>query len=169
MSKSFGNAILLQDTPEDMFAKTMSVPDALIVNYFTLLTGLPSDEIAAISKSLIRDEVNPRDVKAQLATEIVMSFYGADAAKKASGAFDKLFKEHAMPEEVPTLIANGSIGILDALVAAGMVTSKADARRQVEQGGVKVDDQVVKDINTKVAVGSVIQKGKRHFVKVVKG
>lgn len=166
MSKSFGNAILLEDSPEEMFAKTMSIPDALIVNYFTLLTSVPLEEVSAISRSLIRDEVNPRDVKARLASEITASFYSKEAAQRASDAFDNLFKKHEAPEEMETVSVNGPTPLMDVLVTAGMVTSKSDARRQIEQGGVKVNGDVVKDINASVDKGAVIQKGKRHYVRL---
>jgi len=168
MGKSEGNMITLEDSAQDMFGKVMSWGDGMIVGGFELLTDVPAEEVTAISKSLIRDEVNPRDVKARLAREVVAAFYGADEAQKASEGFDALFQKHEKPTEIPELAVEGeAIGLIDALVAAKMVASKGEARRQIEQGGVKVDDEVVKDITATVSSGSVIQKGKRHFVRLV--
>ncbi len=169
MSKSFENAISVQDSAEDMFAKTMSVPDSLIVNYFTLLTDVSSSEIAQISKSLIRDEANPRDVKARLGWEIAMGFHGADAADVARDAFDALFRDKKGPTEeqmVPVVIDGAEARLIDVLVLAGFVTSNGEAKRVIEQGGAKVNGEPVKDIGAMVSAGSTVQKGPRHFARV---
>ncbi|OGL95801.1 tyrosine--tRNA ligase [Candidatus Uhrbacteria bacterium RIFOXYB12_FULL_58_10] len=171
MSKSFGNAILLADSPEDKFAKTMSIPDGLIVNWFTLLTDLPMSEVSAISKSLIRDEVNPRDVKARLGFEIVKGFHGYAAAQAAQDAFNALFRDKKGPDAeqvIEVRVDAAPARLLEVLVAAGFVQSKGDARRQIEQGGVKVDGEVVRDLNATVPPGAIIQKGPRHFARVTK-
>ncbi len=170
MSKSFGNAISLEDSAEEMFAKTMSIPDSLIVNYFTLLTNTPTEDIVAISKTLIRDEVNPRDVKARLAFEIVCSFHGDAMASKAQETFDKLFRDKIGPEEDQiisvTRLACGDTRVMS-VVATAFGLSRSEARRQVEQGGVKVNGALVSDINHLIKIGEVVQKGPRHFARLV--
>lgn len=170
MSKSFGNSIFLQDAPEDMFAKTMSIPDTLIANYFTLLTDVSSDEITQLSKAIGGEEVNPRDVKARLAREVVNVYYGSGEAQKASDRFDQLFQKKEIPNDVPEVQVKGEKKISDLLVEIKIAKSKSDARRLIEGGGVKVDGEVVKDTEMVVsptAGGVLVQKGKRFFVRVV--
>jgi tyrosyl-tRNA synthetase len=172
MSKSFGNSISLQETPDDMFAKTMSIPDTLIVNYFTLLTNVPVDEIAKISKALAGEEVNPRDVKARVAWEITKAFYSPKEADHAQEQFNKLHQKHETPENVSEVSVKVPMKIVDLLVEIRLATSKSDARRLIEGGGVKVDGVVVEDSEMVVAptmAGVLIQKGKRFFVRVICG
>lgn len=166
MSKSFGNAISLEDSAKELFAKTMSIPDSLIVNYFTLLTSLSLKEIAEISKSLIREEVNPRDFKYRLAFEIAKSFRSESEAEEATEEFARLFQRHEAPENIPEVRVKGSMKISDVLVEVGFASSKSDARRLIDGGGVKVNDVVIEDAETIVTSGALIQKGKRHFVRV---
>ncbi len=172
MSKSFGNAISLQDSPDDMFAKTMSIPDSLIVNYFTLLTSVSTEEIVDISKTLIREEVNPRDVKARLGREIVAGFYGREEADAASARFDQLFREKEIPENIPVVKTElASLTIIDALVLTQLATSKGEARRLIDGGGVKLDEEVVAGYETVVtptAEGVLLQKGKRFFARLAR-
>ena len=172
MSKSFGNAISLQDSPDDMFAKTMSIPDSLIVNYFTLLTSVSTEEIVDISKTLIREEVNPRDVKARLGREIVAGFYGREEADAASARFDQLFREKEIPENIPVVKTElASLTIIDALVLTQLATSKGEARRLIDGGGVKLDEEVVTGYETVVtptAEGVLLQKGKRFFARLAR-
>lgn len=172
MSKSFGNAIFLEDPSEEMFAKIMSIPDSLMINYFTLLTDLPTGQIGAIAQELSALKVNPRDIKALLATKIVSSFYGLNTAGMASKAFDKLFKSHETPEDVPVVKMKSAMNILDLLVETKLAPSKGEARRLVDGGGVKVDGAAVTGYDLEVTPskeGVLIQKGKRHFVRVVRG
>ncbi len=172
MSKSFGNAISLQDSPDDMFAKTMSIPDSLIVNYFTLLTSVSTEEIVEISKTLIREEVNPRDAKARLGREIVAGFYGREEADAASARFDQLFREKEIPENIPVVKTElASLTIIDALVLTQLATSKGEARRLIDGGGVKLDEEVVAGYETVVtptAEGVLLQKGKRFFARLAR-
>lgn len=169
MGKSEGNMITFEDSADDMFGKVMSWTDGMIVGGFELCTDVSAEEISAISKSLIRDEANPRDPKARLAWEVAKGFHGADAADRARDAFDNLFRDKKGPDEdqiVGVKVDAGEARLLEVLVAAGFVQSKSDARRQIEQGGVKVEGEVVKDINALVAVGALVQKGPRHFARV---
>lgn len=167
MGKSEGNMVTLNDAPEDMYGKIMSWPDGMIMSGFEILTDLSSADLRVVSRGLSSETLNPRDAKDQLARHIVASFHGADAATAAAAHFVSLFQKHETPEDMPELKLAGPTKVVDALVASGAVTSKSDARRQMEQGGVKVDGNVVTDVEAEVAPGSILQKGKRHFVKLV--
>jgi tyrosyl-tRNA synthetase len=186
MGKSEGNMISFLDSPEDMYGKVMSWTDEMIVPAMEICTtmgqDLPDDSIASANglsenyKKLIRE--NPYAQKKRLAHQIVYEMLGADRAKgvreradKAAEYFTHVHAQGEKPDEIDELALNQPTLLIDVLVEAGFVTSKADARRQIEQGGVKVSDAVVMDIKAVVeptADGVVIQKGKRHFVNVVK-
>lgn len=169
MSKSFGNSIALEDVPEEMFAKIMSIPDTHIIPYFELLTEVPSGEIREMNVAM-GDGVNPRDIKAHLGEEIVTIFYSANEAKAAHAAFDKVFKEGALPDEILEIKIEGMMSIIDALVAVKFAQSKGDARRLIDGGGIKVNGDVVRDYEQEIipsTSGVLIQKGKRYFVKII--
>lgn len=167
MSKSLGNYIGITEPPEEMYGKVMSIPDALIGHYVLLaadgMNGL-------VVKKVLEAGTNPRDIKMQLARSIVTRYHTAKDAEKAEAAFVALFQKHEQPAEMPTWKAPKGATLADALVAAGMAASKSEARRLVEQKGVKVDGQVASDANQALSLqksGVVIQKGKRHFVRVL--
>ncbi len=164
MGKSEGNMITLGDAPEDMYGKVMSWPDGMIVSGFEILTDVPRDELRTISRGLSSETLNPRDAKDRLAREIVAFFHGREAADAAAESFVKTFRQHETPDEMPEVAAST---VLDALVGAALCASRGDARRQIEQGGVKVNGTVVKDIEAAAKPGDVIQKGKRFFVRVI--
>jgi len=171
MGKSEGNMIRLNDSADEMFGKVMSWTDGMIVGGFELMTDVPMEEVVAISKSLIRDEANPRDMKARLAKEVVKVFFDADEAEAASLRFDQQFKEHEVPENIPEHKISVEQSIVDVLVDSGLAKSKSDARQLIDGGGVKVDDNVVTDYKQLIeptSDGVLIQKGKRHFVRVTK-
>ncbi len=169
MSKSFGNYVRITDASDDMYGKLMALHDNLISKYFTLLTSVSTSEIAAMEKSM-KAGTNPRDVKMHLAREIVTIYHSAKAAAKAEDAWKQQFQEHAMPTRMPTLaVKAASVPLLEIMIAAGFAASKSEARRTIEQGGVKVDGAVVDKPEAMVALnanGVVVQKGKRHFVRV---
>jgi tyrosyl-tRNA synthetase len=167
MGKSEGNMITLSDSSDEMFGKVMSWTDGMIVGGFELLTDVPTEEVVAISKTLIREEANPRDVKARLAREIVGFYHGEKEAQAASDRFDQLFQKKETPDEVAEVRVKGSLNIIDVLVETGLASSKSDARRLIDGGGVKVNDAVVDNLEFVVPSGALIQKGKRYFVRVV--
>ncbi len=171
MGKTEGNMITLEDAPEEMYGKVMAWGDGMIVGGFELCTDVPMEEVHAIAQQLRREEVNPRDVKMRLAREIVALYHGVSAAKKAEAAFVKTFQKHETPDEVVscTLLMH-SLSIIDLLAQTKLVTSKGEARRLVEQRGVKVDGKVIDDVSAVIQLskkGVLIQKGKRHFVRVI--
>jgi len=162
MSKSLGNSIGIRDAPEDMYGKTMSIPDALLPRWVALL-GRPEWGLAEAA-------ANPRDLKAALALRLVERFHGAAAAKEAEAHFDRVFRQHRAPEDVPAheLPAAEARGVklIDALVAVGFASSRSEARRLVGQGGVKVDEERASDLEAWLPAGEhLLQAGKRRFVK----
>lgn len=167
MGKTEGNIVAFTDTPEDMYGKVMSWTDGMIVPSFALCTSATDEEVKAIEKAITAGE-NPMVFKRDLAKRIVTWLADATAAEQAAAQFSSVHQKGEKPEEMPEwkMIAN-EMSLVDALVVTGICTSKTDARRQIEQGGVKVDDEVVKDVASTIAKGSTIQKGKRHFVKLV--
>ncbi|MBU1915500.1 tyrosine--tRNA ligase [Patescibacteria group bacterium] len=172
MSKSLGNYIGITDEPADMFGKVMSIPDEAMWDYWTLVTDESETEIKKMRTTCQQSKMNPRDAKAKLARVIVTEFHSDQAASEAEQAFDRLFRQGQQPEDIQSFeTAEEQLSLIDVLVNAGLATSKTDARRVIEQGGVKVDDQIVTDIATLItptSEGIIIQKGKRHFTKVTK-
>jgi len=171
MSQSLGNYIAISDPPDDMFGKVMSIPDEQIVPYFELCTDEPEEAVTAIGSSLADGTGHPGATKRRLARAIVSIYHGEAAARAAEEAFDKLFKEHGIPDEVPTFdLPDGDpVYLPGVLRAAGMVASSSEARRLIDQGAVKVDGVVVRDVEAVRAVvsGGTVQVGKRRFVKLV--
>lgn len=169
MSKSFGNAVALTAQPNDMFGQLMTIPDGLIVKYFSLLTDLSSTEIKAHEDRLAAGE-NPRGIKASLAWELVRMYNDSSIANSAKAAFDEQFTEGALPENIQEFVLSRSMTIVEVLMDTGLVSSKSEARRLVEQGGVKLGESVASDIGQAVSPSDcplVLQKGKRHFVRLV--
>jgi tyrosyl-tRNA synthetase len=173
MSKSLGNYIAINDAPEEMFGKLMSISDDLMWRYFELLSFRPMSEIAGFKRE-ISEGKNPRDIKFLLCDEIVARFHGQDAARKAQETFIARFQKGAMPEDMPeiTLTAPNGIAIANLLKDAGLVDSTSDAIRQIKQGAVRIDGERVEDPKLEIAAGNthVYQVGKRRFARVtVKG
>jgi len=170
MSKTSGNCVWIEDFPDQMFGKIMSIPDDLIISYFELCTDLPLAEMEKMKKSLKEKKVNPRDLKAKLAKEIVVIYHGERAAKKAEKEFNKIFKERKLPTRIPEVkIKEKELNILDLLFKTKLAPSKSEAKRLILQKGVKIDKKTQKDWQKviKIKKGMVIQVGKRKFVKVV--
>lgn len=170
MGKSEGNAIALSDSPEDIFGKVMSWTDEMLIPGFEVCTNLPQEEINKIKEKISQGE-NPMTFKKQLGKLIVAWLSNEVAANEAEAHFSRVHQQGEQPEEVREVSAGvSSLSLVDALVLAALVDSKTDARRQIEQGGVKVNDMVVTDVKAMVDVspgGTMIQKGKRFFVKLV--
>jgi len=167
MSKSKNNYIGITDTPPEMFGKLMSISDTLMWRYFELLSSLSLDQIAAM-KAECEAGRNPRDVKVQLAAEMVTRFHGAHAAQAAREGFEARFSRGALPEDIEQVAVSGApIGIAQLLREAGLVASGSEALRNVEQGGVRIDGEKVSDKGLKITAGTyVIQVGKRRVAQV---
>ena len=165
MSSSWGNAINLNDKPEDMFGKIMSIPDDLIISYFENCTRVPMTQVKDYEKQLQDSNNNPRDIKMNLASEITAFYWGQEEAQKAQKHFIDVFQKKDKPDKIKEVSIEAD-NILDALVKSGLVQSKGEARRAIEQGGVKIDKKKVESLEEKIKKGCIIQKGKRHFIKI---
>jgi tyrosyl-tRNA synthetase len=176
MGQSLGNYVGIDEPPEEMFGKLMRIPDGLIGMYLRLCTILPDDEIGRTEAGISDGSMRPDQAKRQMAREVVALYHGAEAAAAAEERFDRVFREHRIPEDVPEVEVPPSVAALQKvwlprlIVELGLAASNSEARRQVEQGGVRIDGQPVADPQLEVAVadlpGKVIQVGRRKFVRV---
>lgn len=169
MSKSLGNYIGIAEKPAEQFGKIMSLPDNLMLDYWKLCTNLSDSEIDSIVQKLQSPDTNPRDIKLQLAKTIVTLYHGATVAGRVERAFNRTFRERAVPAQIPTIqLASTPLELVDLLVAAGLVESKAEARRMIEQKAVKINQQLMTDPIQQISPisGMVIQIGKRKFIKI---
>lgn len=176
MSKSYGNYIGLTDEPADMFGKVMSIPDEMMVKYYRLASTVPVDQIDAIEAGLANDELHPNRVKRDLAKNIVAAYYDEAAAEAAEAEFDRVFKQHDVPTDIPTFEAEltpndeGKVYLAKLLAEAGMAGSVGEARRLIDGGGVKVNGEAVpaKEYNVapELLKDATVQVGKRKFVKI---
>ncbi|MEY4723220.1 MAG: hypothetical protein RLZZ324_733 [Candidatus Parcubacteria bacterium] len=166
MSKSLGNYVGITDAPDEMFGKVMTVPDALLRDWFSLTTDVMPAEVDA----LLAAGKNPRDAKVRLAREIITQYHSAKAADAAEARFVQVFKNKEVPDDVPTIaLKAGQTSLIAILVEAKLAASNGEARRLIAEGGVRVAGEVQKDIAATVVVGKtpiLIQKGKRHFVNI---
>jgi len=169
MSKSLGNYIGITEKPEEQYGKIMSIPDKLILDYFKLTTRVPLKEIKKMREGLKKKKVNPRDLKARLAREIVGICYGKRIAEKVEEEFNRIFKEKKLPSKIPSIrIKEKYLNILSLLVKTKLASSRAEAKRLVLQKGVRVDSRIEGDWQKVIEVksGKVLQVGKRKFVKI---
>jgi len=172
MSKSLGNYVGIDEPPEEMFGKLMSISDDLMWRYFELLSFDKSlDDLARMRQEAQGGQVNPRDCKVELALEIVTRFHDAAAARAALDAFERRFRQGQMPDEIDevSLVApDGELPIANLLKQAGLVASTSEALRLIGQGGVRIDGEKISDRALRIAAGSVAvyQVGKRRFARV---
>lgn len=162
MSSSWGNCIYITDEPDDMYGKVMTIRDELIPSYFKMATDVRMDVIEQIEKDMSEGD-NPRDTKASLARAIVARYYGEKAAKDAEDKWNKQFREGNKPKDIETIKIKP--GKLIDVVSMQFELSKSEVRRLVSQGGIKIDDAVVKDVEQKISKSVLVQVGKRRFVK----
>jgi tyrosyl-tRNA synthetase len=174
MSTSWGNVINILDEPNDMFGKLMSLRDELIMDYFTCCTRLPMDEVNGYKKQLENKEVNPKEIKKTLAKAVIENFHPSEIADNAEKEWENQFEEKELPTEIEEIIiSEKEMNILDLLIKLGLFKSKGEARRVVEQGGVKIiRGDVVENKNDwqeiiKIEQGMIIQSGKRYFKKII--
>ncbi len=170
MSKSLGNYIAITDTPNEMLGKIMSLPDTSIVNYFKLCTDVSLAEVEVIEAKL-GTEMNPRDAKLRLAKEIVTIYHGPEEAEKAETYFVQAFSKKEIPDDIREVILSQPIKLQDFLAEYGLATSKSEARRKIEQGGVSIDGEKLEQpdalIEAVLHQGKVMKVGKKDFVKIV--
>ncbi|GAA8129574.1 tyrosine--tRNA ligase [Helicobacter pylori] len=167
MSKSLGNYVGITEEPNAMFGKIMSVSDDLMWRYYTLLSAKTLEEIEDLKHGILNQTLHPKAVKEDLAGEIVARYYDNDQAIKAKEQFSKVFSANLLPEILSESDFDEGVGILDVLKQIGFCPSTSQARRDIQGGGVKIDQKVVKDENYRFVKGNyVIQLGKKRFMKL---
>jgi tyrosyl-tRNA synthetase len=167
MGKSLGNTIDLLDAPDDMFGKVMSISDAVLVDYFKLTTDVPDAEIAEMERALGAGSVNPRDLKLALARNVVTQFHGAEAAHRAEAEFIRVFSKRELPSEMETFTLRQPLPLIELLVATGFAPSKSEARRLITQGGVRLDEQKIDQLDAVIQPrNGVLSVGRRKFVRL---
>jgi tyrosyl-tRNA synthetase len=159
MSKSLGNYIGINEPPKEIYGKTMSIPDQLIEKYVRVISGFDEKQQAEVL------ELKPRDAKAALARQLVKRLRGEEAARRAEEDFDVKFRQHSTPEEVPERVATNPDDLLATLVEVGFAKSRGDARRLVEQGGIRINGEKATE-SAALKNGDVLQAGKRNFVRI---
>lgn len=172
MSKSLDNAIGITEAPEDMYGKTMSVPDDLIYRYVELVTDIPTDQLPKVKQFA---EANPRDAKAQLARRIVEMYHDEEAADRAEEHFEQTVVEGGIPDDIPEHAPETEdgeeVGLLNLMRHAGLTESNSEGRRLIEQGAVTIDEDAVTDTGRYIDVSDeapfVLQVGKRRFARIV--
>lgn len=168
MSKSWGNAIWLDDTAEDMYAKVMAIKDELIVQYYTLATNVPMEEVNEADAALRKGE-HPMVIKMDLAFQIVEELVGLEAAEMAKQGFAKRVQGNELPEDIAVhTVETKEITLTDLLLQAGFASSKSEARRLIAQGGVSIDNEPHKDPNAVVTLNNekLLKAGKRKYLKI---
>lgn len=170
MSQSLGNYIGINDAPDEMFGKTMSIPDQAMPQWVTLASGMAWDEITELVAALGDGTVHPGEAKRRLARSIVDLYHGEGTGSEAEAAFDRQFRDHAVPDDIPmhTLGTDDPVHVPSLLRDAGLVPSGGEGRRMLSQGAVKVDGERIDDetVPRDSLVGSVVQVGKRRFARI---
>ena len=166
MSKSTGNIVPINSSAEDMYGKLMSIPDMAMGKFMRLATRWTPNEIEAFEKELESGNIHPRDVKMKLAREITSIFYGDSGAQRAQEAFIKTFQQKEVPDEMPEFELQSGQTILEVILAAKMATSKSEARRLLDQRGVRLDGETIERGDVSFPHPGVLQVGKRKFLRV---
>jgi tyrosyl-tRNA synthetase len=166
MSKSLGNDIPIQTTAQDMYGKLMSIPDQVMPLFFRLVTRLTPREIEKMEADLKNQTIHPRDAKMALALNVTSIFYGESDALLAQNDFVQRFQMHAIPESISEYPIRLEKTVLDAMVNSGLVSSKSEARRLIEQKGVRLDGKIIEDMNATIQKG-VLQIGRRKAIRLI--
>jgi len=168
MSKTYNNTIDLTTSAEDMYGKTMSIKDGLIIKYLELVTDSEEKEIEDVTLRLKNKSLNPMEAKKKLARELVKIYHGELGAKKAQEGFERVFQKGESPFPKEIQIKNKNPNIIDFLMSSGQLTSRSQAKRIVDQGGIKVNERVISNPNEEILLkeGSIIRIGKRKAIKI---
>lgn len=171
MSKSLGNYIGIDEAPNEIYGKAMSIPDELMIKYFELATQLSLEEVKELEQGIAEGKVHPRDAKMKLASVLVAMYHGDNAAEAAQEHFKTVFQQRALPTDIPEQEWQGEpeVQIVNLIAELKLVPSKGEARRMVQQGAVKINEEKVDDIQQLIRIEKemIIQVGKRKFMKLV--
>ncbi|MBN2378749.1 tyrosine--tRNA ligase [candidate division WOR-3 bacterium] len=170
MSKSYDNYVGIEEEPREMFGKLMSIPDTLLEQYFELAGLADEAKLAEVRERLASGE-NPRDLKAEMARMVVTLYHSKDAARDAEAEFAKVFAQGGVPDEMPEIVVDPGIKLVEVICRNGLAPSKAEAKRLIKQGAVSVDGERVADIDQALSLNStvVLRVGKRRFVRLIPG
>lgn len=174
MSKSLGNYVGINESPDEIYGKLMSIPDELMVRYLELVTDVPMDEIKELAHGLEKGTIHPKAVKQRLAREVVALYHSQEAAKAAEERFNNIFQKGILPDDMPEVsitqaeLEEGKISIIKLLVVAKLVSTTSEARRLVQQGAVKINEEKVTRVEEKILVENdmIVRAGKRKFVRL---
>lgn len=170
MGKSLGNTIDVYDTPNDIFGKVMSIADSALPIYLTVASDLPTNEVEEYKRELAKGDVNPRDIKMKLASDIVRQFHNADAARDAEQEFIRVFSKRELPSEMETFDLPAPMSIVDLLVAIKFAPSKSQARQLLQQGGVKLNEMTITALDEQIAPPTegeaILSVGRRKFIRL---
>ena len=167
MSKSYDNYIAFSDNPSEIYGKTLSIPDELILKYFEYCTRV--NDLDSIKESLENGEGNPRDLKRRLARELVSIYHNPDLALKAEQDFDNLFIKKDIPDDISEIKIGSNQKLVEIMVSNNMVSSNGEAKRMIKQGAVKINDKKVVDMHMEISSGEtvILKVGKRKFLKII--
>jgi len=166
MSKSYGNDIGLTDSPQEMYGKTMSITDEMIVKYFRLAADASDEALIEVESNLNDSSYNPRDAKRLLARSLVELYYDSVSASNAENHFDEVIVNKSIPEDIPEFQLESETSLVDAAFLSKVVESKSEVRRLVKQGAVSIDGKKIDDASLLLVSGQVIKIGKRRFLKI---
>ena len=169
MSKSYGNDIGLHDKPEDMYGKTLSISDDMIVKWFTLAADADETVVKSAESRLADSSINPMEVKRELARAVVELYYDAETASQAEHHFNTIVVGKGTPDDIPEFSLNEEDLIVNVIFDAGILQSKGEARRMIKQGAVKLDGESITDIQATITPSGeqILKVGKRRFLKVI--
>ena len=167
MSKSLGNYIGVDESPNEIYGKVMALADNMIIQYFELLTDVPDSELADFRRQLVGNTINPMILKKRLAVELVTQLHGREEAVKADENFTKVFQNREMPEEIKEFGVAADEDIRDIVTRANIAKSRSDANRLLQQGAISIDGVKINSSKTPYQNGNIIRVGKHHFIKVV--
>ena len=170
MSKSYDNYIALDDSAKDMYGKLMSINDSMITKYYKLAVFADKEKVLSIEKKLNDSSINPRDIKRDLAKDLVERYYDKDTALEAEQAFDQIFVKKSIPDDMPTFKVRSNSNILDILLSEKLIASKAEGKRLIAQNAIKIDGEVCSNIGYEVSNGCgelIVKIGKRRFLKIL--
>tara|TARA_X000001036_G_scaffold439528_1_gene491001 strand:+ start:3564 stop:4772 length:1209 start_codon:yes stop_codon:yes gene_type:complete len=168
MSKSYGNDIGISDSANDMYGKTLSIPDDLMISWYRLAADIDENDLKDISKNLEKKLINPMELKRELARKIVSIYYDKEKAIDAENHFNKITVSKGIPDEIDEYYLNKETLLINIIVESGMLKSKSEARRMIKQSAVRIDGESVKDIQYSLKPGQekILKVGKRRFLKV---
>ena len=166
MSKSRGNYIGIDEPPETIYGKTMSIPDSILLQYYELLTDITAEELAELKKQ-IESGANPMSLKKRLAFDIVKQYHGEQSAQQAEEHFEKTVQNKELPDEIEEYKISGNITISQLLAQSGLAASRSEAIRLIKQGAVTVDGKKIDDANQNAIKSVTIKVGKRRYLKTI--